>query len=127
MSEDCALVVLNIISLNRLHLADLSELILFWAAIAESDSADVFFPATRYLSHNTTVRTIKWDSPCSPYPRSAQTTNNVPRSDSTFAQGICLRVSRQISLGQELRVASSNTLLKTVPPREERGKVDFPA
>lgn len=54
MSEDCALVVLNIISLNRLHLADLSALILFWAAIAESDSADVFFPATHVTFHTTT-------------------------------------------------------------------------
>lgn len=51
MSEDCALVVLNIICLYRLHLADLSELILSWAAIAESDSADVFFPATHVPFH----------------------------------------------------------------------------
>lgn len=55
MSEDCAGVVLNIMSLYRLHLADLSELILSWAAIAESDSADVFFPATHVPFHTATL------------------------------------------------------------------------
>lgn len=54
MSEDGALIVLNIISLYQLHLADLWELILSWAAMAESDSVRVFFPATRVPFHTAT-------------------------------------------------------------------------
>lgn len=53
------------------------------------------------------------------------TTNTFPRSDSTCAQGICLCVSQQISLGQGLRLASSNRLLKTAPQHDERGKWIF--
>lgn len=52
-------------------------------------------------------------------------TNTFPRSGSTCAQGICLRVSQQISLGQGLRLASSNRLLKTAPQHDERGKCIF--
>lgn len=53
------------------------------------------------------------------------TTNTFPRSGSTCAQGICLRVSQQISLGQGLRLASRNRLLKTAPQHDEKGKWIF--
>lgn len=53
------------------------------------------------------------------------TTNTFPRSDSTCAQGICLRFSQQISLGQGLRLASSNRLLKIASRHDERGKWIF--
>lgn len=75
MSEDCALVVWNIISLYRLHLADLWELILSWVAIAESDSADVFFPATHvpFLTA-TPLEPLNGILLVFLYPRSTQTT-----------------------------------------------------
>lgn len=54
-----------------------------------------------------------------PYPCSTQQ-NTFPRSDPTCAQGICLHISRQINTGQQLRLASSNRLLKTAPHHDER-------
>lgn len=51
--------------------------------------------------------------------------NSFPRSGSTCAQGICLCVSRQISPGQGLRLASSKRLLKTPPQHDGRGKWIF--
>lgn len=93
--------------------------------IAASDSAGVLVQATHVLFHTTAAfqafNRVVFFSPLPPL----HTTNTFPRSDSTCAQGICLRVSQQIGLGQGLSLASSNRLLKTAPQHDERGKWIF--
>ena len=97
--------------------------------IAASDSADVLLPATHVPFHTTAafqpfngiVVVVFLSHP----PPPLHTTNTFPGSGSTCAQGICLCVSQQISLGQGLRLASRNRLLKTAPQQDERGKWIF--
>lgn len=115
--------VWNIARLYQLHLGDRSsELILFEPAIAASDSADVLLPATHVPFH-TTAGFQPFNGIVVVFSSPQQ--NTFPRSGSTCAQGICLRVSQQISLGQGLRLASSNRLLKTAPQNDERGGSGF--
>lgn len=92
--------------------------------IKASDSADVLLPATYVPFHTIAafqpfngIAVVVSFSPL-------RTTNTFPQSGSRCAQGICLRVS-QINLGQGLRSASSNRLLKTAPQHDERGKWIF--
>lgn len=119
---------MNVACRYQLNLADLSfELILFQSAIAASDSADVFLPAT-YVPFHTTAAFQPFNGivvVVFSLPVLHNTTNTFPRSGSTCAQGICFGVSQQISLGQGLRLASSNRLLKTAPQHDERRKWIF--
>lgn len=115
--------------LYQLHLRDLSfELILFQPAIAASDSADVLLAATYVPFHTTAafqpfngIVVVVVVSSLPPHHRA----NTFPGSGSTCAQRICLSVSQQISLGQGLRLASRNRLLKTAPQHDEKGKWIF--
>lgn len=100
---------MNIARFYQLHLRDLSiELILFQLVIEACDSADVLLPATYVLFHTTAafqpfneIVVVVVFPPSLPLCR---TTNTFPRSGSTCAQGICLRVSQQISLGQGAKI-----------------------
>lgn len=114
---------MNAACLYQLHLRDLSfELILFQPAIAASDIPATYVPfhtTAAFQPFNGIAVVVFFSLP------SLHTTSTFPRSGSTCAQGICRRVSQQISLGQRLRLASSNRLLKTAPQHDERGKWIF--
>lgn len=117
--------VLNVACLYLLHLGDLAfELILSSLVIAASDSADVLLAATHVPFH-TTAAFRPFNGIVAVvfvfFLPTLHTTNTFPRSVSTCAQGI----SQQISLGQGLRLASRNRLLKTAPQHDERGKWIF--